>query len=128
MEKEYLLDEGAFLVSETDEKGTIMFANEDFCEIAGYKREELLGQNHNIVRHPDMPKAAFRDLWETVKNGKTWTGVVKNSRKGGGFYWVYATVYPLIACGGRNGGFMSCRRMANRDEIANAEQLYKSLA
>lgn len=128
MEREYLLEEGTFLVSETDEKGTIMFANEDFCEIAGYKREELLGQNHNIVRHPDMPKSAFRDLWESVKKGKTWTGVVKNARKGGGFYWVYATVYPMIGCGGKSGGFMSCRRMATRDEIAKAEQLYKSLS
>jgi len=128
MEKEYILDEGAFLVSETDDKGIILFANDDFCDIAGYKKEELLGKNHNIVRHRDMPKAAFRDLWDTVKSGKTWTGFVKNSRKGGGFYWVYATVYPMINCGGAKTGYMSCRRMATRDEISRAEALYKTMS
>lgn len=127
MEREYTLSESSFLVSETDEKGKITFANEDFCEIAGYRRDELIGQNHNIVRHPDMPKAAFKDLWQTVQSGKIWTGFVKNARKGGGFYWVYATVYPMINCGGTKNGYMSCRRMATRDEIARAEALYKTL-
>jgi aerotaxis receptor len=127
MEREYELSEGAFLVSETDEKGIIKFANEDFCEIAGYKREELIGQNHNIVRHKDMPKAAFKDLWDTVKSGKIWTGFVKNSRKGGGFYWVYATVFPMPSCSGYSAGYMSCRRMATKDEISQAENLYKTL-
>lgn len=127
MEREYTLSESSFLVSETDEKGIITFANEDFCEIAGYRRDELIGQNHNIVRHPDMPKAAFKDLWQTVQSGKIWTGFVKNARKGGGFYWVYATVYPMINRGGTKNGYMSCRRMATRDEIARAEALYKTL-
>ncbi len=127
MEREYTLSESSFLVSETDEKGIITFANEDFCEIAGYRRDELIGQNHNIVRHPDMPKAAFKDLWQTVQSGKIWTGFVKNARKGGGFYWVYATVYPMINYGGTKNGYMSCRRMATRDEIARAEALYKTL-
>lgn len=127
MEREYTLSESSFLVSETDEKGIITFANEDFCEIAGYRRDELIGQNHNIVRHPDMPKAAFKDLWQTVQSGKVWTGFVKNARKGGGYYWVYATVYPMISCGGAKNGYMSCRRMATRDEIAKAEALYKTL-
>jgi len=128
MEKEFILEEGAFLVSETDQRGYIIFANEDFCQAAGYKREELVGQNHNVVRHPDMPKAAFKDLWDTVKTGKTWTGFVKNARKGGGYYWVYATVYPIVSsCGKNTNGYMSCRRMATRDEIARAEALYKTM-
>ena len=127
MEREYTLSELSFLVSETDDKGVITFANEDFCEIAGYRRDELIGQNHNIVRHPDMPKAAFKDLWQTVQSGKIWTGFVKNAHKGGGFYWVYATVYPMINCGGNKNAYMSCRRMATRDEIARAEALYKTL-
>lgn len=126
MEKEYTLSEGAFLVSETDEKGIITFANDDFCEIAGYSREEMLGKPHSIVRHPDMPKAAFKDLWDTVKAGKVWTGIVKNAVKDGGYYWVYATVYPMISCGSKR-GYMSCRRMATRDEIKKAEELYKTL-
>ena len=128
MEKEFMLDESAFLVSETDDKGIVLFANEDFCQAAGYGREELIGKNHNIVRHADMPKAAFKDLWDTVRAGKTWTGFVKNARNGGGYYWVYATVYPVV--GGRGagkGGYMSCRRMATRDEIKRAEELYKTM-
>ncbi|MGA9045251.1 PAS domain-containing protein [Sulfuricurvum sp.] len=124
---EHVLADTDFLVSQTDSKGKILFANEDFCKIAGYTLEELIGQPHNIVRHRDMPKAAFRDLWETVKSGKVWTGYVKNGTKNGGFYWVYATVYPNIECGNGEGGYMSCRRKASPEEIAAAEKLYQTM-
>lgn len=127
MESEYTLDEKAFLVSETDAKGVITFANRDFCIAAGYTMEEMMGKPHSIVRHKDMPKAAFKDLWDTVKNGKVWTGFVKNARKGGGFYWVYSTVYPMQGCKGSTGGYMSCRRMASREEITAAENLYRKM-
>lgn len=80
------------ITSRTDLDGNITYANELFCEISGYHLEELLGQPHNIVRHPDMPATVFKDLWETVKNAKQWTGVVKNLRKDKGFYWVRAIV------------------------------------
>jgi aerotaxis receptor len=127
MAGEYILQESDFLVSQTDEKGKILFANEDFCKIAGYTINELIGKPHSIVRHPDMPKAAFKDLWDTVQSGKIWTGYVKNATKDGGFYWVYATVYPNIACENGKCGFLSCRRKPSREEIAEAEQLYKTL-
>ncbi len=116
-----------FLVSQTDEKGRILFANEDFCKIAGYTLDELIGQPHNIIRHPDMPKAAFKDLWDTVQKGKIWTGYVKNRTKDGGYYWVYATVFPNIACEEGKCGFMSCRRKPSREEIAEAESLYQTM-
>ena len=122
-----MLDEGAFIVSETDEKGIILFANDYFCQSSGYELSELLGKNHNIVRHSDMPKAAFKDLWETIGKNKVWTGVVKNRRKNGDYYWVYATAYPMVACGTKKTSYMSCRRMATRDEISAAETLYKTL-
>jgi aerotaxis receptor len=121
---ETILDEFAFLVSETDEKGVITFANDDFCKIAGYTIEELMGKPHNIVRDRDMPKAAFKSLWETVKKGEVWTGYVKNAVKGGGFYWVYATVYPFETCNGGK-GYLSCRRKPSREEIAEHDKLYK---
>lgn len=124
---EHTLSDTDFLVSQTDSKGKILFANEDFCKIAGYTLEELIGQPHNIVRHSDMPKAAFRDLWDTVKMGKVWKGYVKNATKNGGFYWVFATVYPNIACGDGEGGYMSCRRKASPAEIKKAEMLYKTM-
>lgn len=127
MAGEYILQESDFLVSQTDETGKILFANEDFCKIAGYRLDELIGKAHNIVRHPDMPKAAFKDLWDTVKSGKVWTGYVKNGTKDGGFYWVYATVYPNIACENGKCGFLSCRRKASTEEIAEATNLYKTM-
>ena len=124
MAGEIVLDEFSFLVSETDERGIITFANEDFCKIAGYSLEDLIGKPHNIVRHPDMPKAAFKSLWDTVKSGQVWTGYVKNATKDGGYYWVFATVYPFESCDGSR-GYLSCRRKPSKQEISEAEALYK---
>ncbi|AXX85363.1 PAS domain-containing protein [Aliarcobacter skirrowii] len=124
--KEKILDDYAFLVSETDEKGVIRFANRDFCNIAEYEIEELIGKPHNVVRHKDMPKVAFKDLWETVKKGNIWTGYVKNATKNGDFYWVFATVYPFISCDGTK-GYLSCRRKASRDEIEKMSKIYEEL-
>lgn len=124
---EIVLHDTDFLVSETDKSGRIRFANEDFCKIVGYANEELVGKPHSIIRHPDMPKAAFKDLWDTIQSGKIWTGFVKNRCKNGDYYWVYATVYPLMGCAGKEGGYLSCRRKANKEEIAAAEALYKTM-
>lgn len=124
---EYTLADTDFLVSQTDSKGKILFANEDFCKIAGYALEELIGQPHSIVRHRDMPRQAFKDMWDTIRSGKVWKGYVKNATKNGGFYWVFATVYPNIACGDTDNGYMSCRRKASPAEIKAAEELYKTM-
>jgi aerotaxis receptor len=126
LNQETILDEHAFLVSETDESGVIVFANDYFCDVAEYPLEELLDKNHNIVRHPDMPKVAFKDLWDTIRRGDIWTGYVKNRTKSGGYYWVFATVYPFESCGGKK-GYLSCRRKANNEEIKTHEELYKEL-
>ncbi len=80
------------IISRTDLNGLITYANETFCEISGYSEEELIKKPHNIVRHPDMPSAVFKELWETLQNKKQWSGIVKNMRKDGGFYWVEAIV------------------------------------
>ena len=121
--QETVLDEYAFLVSETDEKGIISFANDDFCKIAEFELDELIGQPHNMVRHDDMPKKAFKSLWDTVRTGEVWTGYVKNATKSGGYYWVFATVYPFESCDGSK-GYLSCRRKPSKDEITAAEELY----
>lgn len=123
-EKETLLNDDTFLVSETDSKGIIRFANDDFCNIAGYSLDELMNQPHNMVRHKDMPKKAFKSLWDTVQSGNVWTGYVKNATKDGGYYWVFATVFPFESCDGSK-GYLSCRRKADKKEIAKAEALYK---
>jgi aerotaxis receptor len=95
-ESEFLIEsevpQNELIISRTDLKGIITYANETFCEISGYLEHELVGKSHNIVRHPDMPNSVFADLWKTIKNEKQWSGVVKNLRKDKGFYWVHAIV------------------------------------
>ena len=123
MSRETILDKNAFLVSETDAKGIIKFANEDFCKVAGYTLEELVGKPHKVVRHKDMPKKAFKSLWDTVQRGEIWTGYVKNATKDGGYYWVFATVYPFESSDGTQ-GYLSCRRKPTSEEIEKAQRLY----
>ncbi|KWT76426.1 MULTISPECIES: PAS domain-containing methyl-accepting chemotaxis protein [unclassified Variovorax] len=123
---EYLLHDDAALVSRTDLKGRITYANAAFIEASGFTLEELMGKAHNLVRHPDMPPEAFADLWETLARGLPWTGVIKNRRKNGDFYWVHANVTPID----RNGtlvGYMSVRSKPAREAVAVAEQLYRRI-
>jgi len=124
--KEIILNANTFIVSETDEAGLIRYANDEFCDVSEFTLDELIGKPHNIVRHKDMPSAAFEDLWKTIKSGNTWKGFVKNKTKSGNYYWVYSTIYPLTTSDG-NKGYLSCRKMASRDEIIEAEELYKSM-
>ena len=123
MNEEIKMSISDIIVTETDDKGIITFANEDFCKIAGYKKEELLGSPHNMVRHSDMPKAAFKDLWQTVQSGKIWKGIVKNKTKDGGFYWVNATAYPSKKANGEL-RYISIRIKPTDKEVADAVYLY----
>ena len=127
MNKEIILTKDVMIVSETDEKGNILYANADFCKIAGYSLHELIEQSHNKVRHPDMPKAAFADLWETIQSGKIWKGIVKNKTKNGGYYWVNATAYPSKTSMGEL-RYISVRVKPTNEEIADAIKLYSTLA
>ncbi|MBN8479941.1 MAG: PAS domain-containing protein [Burkholderiales bacterium] len=120
---EYPLPVGTTLVSKTDLKGKITYCNPAFVEVSGFDKDELLGAPHNLIRHPDMPAAAFADLWATVGKGLQWTGVVKNRRKNGDHYWVVANVTPMLDQG-RVTGYLSVRTMPSREEIAAAESLY----
>lgn len=121
-DSEMLLDETSLLVSETDARGVIVYADETFVKYSEYSLEELIGKNHNIIRHPDMPKEAFKELWTNVKSGKVWQGFVKNRTKSGKFYWVYATVFPF----GKD-HYLSVRKMASREEVAKYEALYQQM-
>jgi PAS domain S-box-containing protein len=124
--KEIVLPKDIMIVSETDEKGKIIFANADFCKIAGYDMEELMGKPHNIVRHPDMPKVAFEDLWKTIQSGNIWKGIVKNKTKYGDFYWVNATAFPSKKADGTL-RYISIRVKPTVEEVENAQKLYSSL-
>jgi len=114
------------IISSTDLKGIITYANRKFCEIAGYPKDELVGKNHNIIRHPDMPKAAFAELWETITEGKEWTGIVKNLRKDGKYYWVYSHISP-IQSDGVTTGYSAARRPASKTEIEETIPLYADM-
>lgn len=124
--QEYLFPKGETLVSTTDLKGRILYCNPMFIEVSGYEKEELLGQPHNIVRHPDMPEEAYRDMWDTIAQGIPWSAPVKNRRKDGSFYWVMANVTPLMQ-GDQPTGYMSVRTEASREQIQAAEQLYGTM-
>jgi PAS domain S-box-containing protein len=126
LNKEVILDKKTMIVSEADAKGIIIYANQDFCKIAGYTKEELIGKPHNMVRHKDMPKVAFKDLWQTIQDGKIWNGIVKNKTKDGNYYWVNATAFPSKDNNG-NLRYISVRIKPTEDEIKNAEALYKTL-
>jgi len=115
-----------YLLSETDEKGTIIYANDSFLKIANMRAEEIIGQPHNIVRHPEMPRTAFKSLWNDVQKKGFWTGFVKNSRKGGGYYWVFATVLRSMDKNG-NTKYISIRVKPSREDIKKAQELYATL-
>jgi len=117
---------GRYIVSRTDLKGIITYANDTFVDISGFNREELIGKNHNLVRHPDMLPGAFQWLWDTIKEGRPWRGIVKNRCKNGDFYWVDALAVPVL----KNNeiiGYMSVRTEPSRQQVAGAEALYRQL-
>jgi PAS domain S-box-containing protein len=125
--EETKLESNDFIVSKTDDKGKITYCNEIFMSIAGYKEEELIGQNHNIIRHPDMPKVAFKLAWELIQNGKEFFGFVKNMKKDGGFYWVFANITPDYDENQHIIGYTSVRRKPNENAIETIIPLYKKL-
>ena len=120
---EYELSDDHFLISRTDLKGRITYANPAFIEVSGFSQAELMGAPHNLVRHPDMPSAAFANLWATLASGERWRGLVKNRRKNGDHYWVDASVTPIVE-EGTLVGYASLRVKASREAIAHAESAY----
>lgn len=105
--------QNVMVISTTDLQGNITYANDLFCTLTGFAREELIGQPHSIVRHPDVPKAVYKDMWDTIKAGKTWTGIVPNLGKGGVLYVVDTTVQPLFDADGNITSYISIRRVVN---------------
>ena len=117
---------GSKLISVTDLKGQIVDCNDEFVAISGFTKEQLIGQPHNIVRHPDMPSLAYKVMWEHLKAGKPWMGLVKNRCKNGDFYWVDAYVTPVTERG-KVTGYESVRSCPSRVDVKRADALYKNI-
>ena len=126
IDEEYIY-EGNVIISQTDLKGVITYANRMFCEISGYKAEELMGQPHNIIRHPDMPRAAFAKMWDTITGGQAWNGLVKNLRKDGLYYWVDTEILPILDNDYKVTGYIAARKPASRKDIIENQKLYQKM-
>ncbi|TLU75818.1 PAS domain-containing protein [Mannheimia varigena] len=117
------------VISTTDLQGVITYANDLFCRLTGFSREELIGQPHNIVRHPAVPKEVYKDMWDTIQAGKIWTGIVPNCGKGGVVYVVDTTVQPMFDAAGNITGYISIRRvindlMTNFEAVESAKEIF----
>jgi PAS domain S-box-containing protein len=124
IDKEVTFPADAELVSTTDTRGIITYANSVFCDVSGYSSSELVGSNHNLVRHPDMPKAAYKDMWDHLKQGESWHGILKNRCKDGRYYWVDAFITPIYEQGQLT-GYQSVRVKPKAEQIGRATEFYK---
>ena len=119
--------DGGVMITETDTAGIITYANRKFRELTGYSKEELIGVPHNINRHPDMPKAAFKGLWDTIKAGNYWEGLVKNMNADGKYYLVVVWIKPKFDDEGNITGYIAGRKIPNKDSMNTALKLYKEM-
>lgn len=126
LDEEVPYPDGKLIVSRTDTKGIITHANQAFVDMSGYSEAELIGQPHSILRHPDMPAIAFKDVWDTLGRGEKWHGYVKNLRKDGRYYWVYASAIPNVR-DGQVVGFTSVRRKPSRTQVEGCVPVYAEL-
>ncbi len=124
---EKVLSENDFIVSKTDQKGVITYGNRIFIDISGYKKEEIIGANHNLIRHPFMPKVAFKMVWELISQKKEFFGFVKNLSKDGGYYWVFAYITADLDSKGNILGYTSVRRKASKNAIEEITSIYQLL-
>lgn len=125
--EELVMKDDEFIVSKTDLKGQITYANRVFMEFAGYTEQELLGQPHNIIRHPDMPRGVFKLLWDTVQSGQEIFAYVKNMSSNGSYYWVLANVTPVVDETNTPVGYYSVRRKPSRNAVEAATELYREM-
>ena len=124
---EEVIFDGRSLISETDTKGVITFVNRKFVEMTGYSKQEAIGQPHSILRHPDMPKVAFEQMWKLIKEGKVWDGYVKNLRKDGKYYWVDVHIVPKKDENGTIIGYIASRKVTVPDRLKSTIVQYKKL-
>jgi len=122
-----ILFDGSVMISETDLSGRIIFCNRKFAQMHGYDKEELLGKSHNFLRHPEMPQAIFTKMWETIQNGDTWKGYVKNLCKDGGSYWAIVIITPTHHDDGTPKGYIAVREAPGPQTLEQVKQEYASM-
>lgn len=127
IDEEYVFDGSGIIISQTDLKGIITFANRKFCEISGYKASQLIGEAHNIIRHPDMPKEIFKKMWAEISNGQVWNGLIKNMRSDGMYYWVDTEIMPVYNSDDKLTGYIAARKPASQKDVKESEELYKKM-
>ena len=126
IDQEYFFND-EIIISQTDLKGVIVYANKAFSSISGYPIDELIGQPHSILRHPDMPQLLFTRMWETIQNAQAWNGLVKNLRKDGQYYWVDTEILPSQDKEGNITGYMAVRKIASRKDIDENQETYDKM-
>ena len=127
VDEEYMFEEEGPMVSQTDTQGRIIYANKKFRQVSGYELDELVGVGHNIVRHPDMPRAVFSKMWDTIKSSQVFNGTIKNMRKDGRYYWVELEILPIKDEDGEILNFMAVARGASRKDIEENKELYERM-
>lgn len=127
VDEEYVFDGNGVIISQTDLKGVITYANRKFCEISGYKASELIGEAHNIRRHPDMSKAVFKKMWENILSGQIWNVIIKNMRSDGKYYWVNTEIMPVHNTKHELTGYIAARKPASQKDIKVSEEVYKKM-
>ncbi|GAB6046125.1 hypothetical protein JCM11957_17240 [Caminibacter profundus] len=115
------------IISKTDLRGIITFVNKAFCKLAGFEKDELIGKPHNIIRHPDMPKSVFKNLWDTIEKNQSWRGIVKNLRKDGKYYWVEAFIEPIFDDNGKKIGYISARKPISEHDKEKYSKIYQEM-
>jgi PAS domain S-box-containing protein len=126
IDEEYFFDENV-LISQTDTKGIITYANRAFCKVSDFTRDELIGKSHNVVRHPDMPKEVFKKMWETLESGRAWNGLLKNLRKDGLYYWVDTEIIPTRNKENEIIGYIAVGKPVSRKNIQEHEEIYNKM-
>ena len=126
IDEEYMDDERVS-ISQSDIDGKLTYANNAFCKTTGYERDELLGSTYQIIKHPQMPEAIFKKMWDAISDGQAWTGLVKNLRKDGLFYWDDLSILPILDDSQMITGYISCARAASRKNIKENEELYEKM-
>jgi len=126
-DEEYIFDDDHVIISQTDTEGVITYGNRAFFRVSGYDREELLGQPHNVIRHPDMPKEIFKKMWETIQSGQVWNGLIKNLRKDGLYYWVSVEILPIRDADNKITGYISAKKAASKKDIQENEKIYQKM-